>query len=324
MHLILEQKVKENMRYKNALVTGGAGFIGGHLAHKLVEKGVNVRVLDNLTVGKKDNVPQEAELLIGDIRDSEIVARAVRGAEVVFHLAAKVSIRAAVERFYEDADINTMGTLSVLRASRDAHVRKFIYASSMAVYGNPHYSPQDENHPKNPTSPYGVSKFASENYINALAGLWGMEYVNLRLFNTYGTRQTPSPYVGVITIFIRNILQGKPLQIFGDGKQRRDFIYVGDVVNAFILASEKDVTGVTLNVGTGIPTDINTLADLIVSKMGQSVPIEHTPPVPGEPGDSIADTRLAEQVICFRALESLYEKIDEVIEWNSKELIKNL
>jgi len=306
------------MPYKTAFITGGAGFIGGHLAHKLVNAGIKVKILDNLSVGKKENVPSEAELIVGDIRDVSIAAKAAKGADIVFHLAAKVSIRAAIEHFYEDADVNTMGTLNILRAARDAGARKFIYASSMAVYGNPHYSPQDEKHPTNPTSPYGVSKFASENYIASIASLWGLEYVNLRLFNTYGTRQTPSPYVGVITIFIRNILQGKPIQIFGDGKQRRDFIYVGDIVHAFELAAERDVTGFILNVGTGIPTDINTLAELIIRKMSKKTVVEHTPPVPGEPGDSIANTKLAEAIIGFKAVESLESRIDEVIDWNKK------
>ena len=304
------------MIYKKALVTGGAGFIGGHLAHKLVKAGKEVKVLDNLSVGKKENVPSDAELIIGDIRDSGIVAKAVKGVDLVFHLAAKVSIRAAVEHFVEDAEVNTMGTLIVLRASHDAGVRKFIYASSMAVYGNPHYSPQDEKHPINPTSPYGVSKFASENYIASLAPLWGMEYMNLRLFNTYGTRQTPSPYVGVITIFIRNIIQGKPIQIFGDGKQRRDFIHVSDIVHAFELAAERDVTGFNLNVGTGTPTDINTLAELIIKRIGKKTVVEHTPPVPGEPGDSIANTKLAETILGFKATARLEDNINEVIEWN--------
>jgi len=306
------------MPYKTAFITGGAGFIGGHLAHKLVNAGIKVKILDNLSVGKKENVPSEAELTVGDIRDVSIAAKAAKGADIVFHLAAKVSIRAAVEHFYEDADVNTMGTLNILRAARDAGARKFIYASSMAVYGNPHYSPQDEKHPINPTSPYGVSKFASENYIASIASLWGLEYVNLRLFNTYGTRQTPSPYVGVITIFIRNILEGKPIQIFGDGKQRRDFIYVGDIVHAFELAAEKDATGFILNVGTGIPTDINTLAELIIRKMSKKTVVEHTPPVPGEPGDSIANTKLAEAIIGFKAVEHLENRIDEVIDWNKK------
>ena len=304
------------MQYKNALITGGAGFIGGHLAHRLVQMDKNVTVLDNLTVGRRENVPSEAKLIIGDIRDTGAIASAIKGAEVVFHLAAKVSIRAAVEQFYDDADINTMGTLNILRAAKDANCRKIIYASSMAVYGNPDYSPQDENHPTRPTSPYGVSKSASENYISVLAPMWGIDYINLRFFNTYGSRQTLSPYVGVITIFIRNMLAGKPIRIFGDGKQRRDFIYVGDIVEACVLSAQNDISSAALNVGTGIPTDINTIASLLSSRLGYNLKPEYTPPVPGEPGDSIADTLLAKELLGFKAEWRLEDKIDEVIKWN--------
>jgi UDP-glucose 4-epimerase len=237
------------MKLKNALITGGAGFIGGHLAHRLTSAGMNVSILDNLSVGRKENIPDSAEFIEGDIRDTVILSNAFKNVEIVYHLAAKVSIRLAVEEFVNDADINLMGTLNVLKAARDAGCRKIIYASSMAVYGNPDHSPQDTSHPLRPTSPYGISKLASEKYISILAPLWGIDFVNLRLFNTYGPRQTPSPYVGVITIFIRNLLAGEPIEIFGDGKQQRDFIYVGDVARAFELAGKSDASGIALNVG---------------------------------------------------------------------------
>ncbi len=304
------------MDYKNSLITGGAGFIGGHIAHRLVDSGRNVKVLDNLSVGQKENLPDNAELIVGDIRDTEILKSAFENVDVVFHLAAKVSIRLAIEEFHDDADINLIGTLNVLKAARDAGVKKIIYASSMAIYGDPDYSPQDEDHPKRPTSPYGVSKLASEKYISILAPLWGIDYINLRLFNTYGPRQTPSPYVGVITIFIRNILSGEQVKIFGDGKQKRDFIYVGDVSRAFDYAASSDVSGVTLNVGTGIPTDVNAIADILIDRLDGNVKPVHTPPVPGEPGDSLADISLAQKMIGFKAEKKLEEKIDEAIEWN--------
>lgn len=304
------------MDYKNALITGGAGFIGGHIAHRLVDAGRNVKVLDNLSVGRKENLPDSAELIVGDIRDTEILKSAFENVDVVFHLAAKVSIRLAVDEFHDDADINLIGTLKVLKAARDAGVKKLVYASSMAIYGNPDYSPQDESHPKRPTSPYGVSKLASEKYISILAPLWGIDFINLRLFNTYGPRQTPSPYVGVITIFIRNILSGEQVKIFGDGKQKRDFIYVGDVARAFDLAASSDVSGITLNVGTGIPTDVNTIADILINRLDKNAKPVNTPPVAGEPGDSLADISLAQSMIGFSAEYGIDEKIDEAIEWN--------
>jgi len=304
------------MDFKNALITGGAGFIGGHLARLLIDAGKNVRVIDNLSVGNRDNVPEGAQLIVGDIRDSTVLEQAIKNVDIVFHLAAKVSIRLAVEEFQNDADINLIGTLNVLKAVRDAGVKKIVYASSMAVYGNPDYSPQDENHPTRPTSPYGVSKLASEKYISILAPLWGIDYVNLRLFNTYGPRQTHSPYVGVITIFIRSILSGENLKIFGDGKQRRDFIYVGDVARAFEMAGSSDISGISLNVGTGIPTDVNTIADILIDRLDKGIERRHTPPVPGEPGDSIANISLSQSKMNFTARCRIEEKIDEVIEWN--------
>jgi UDP-glucose 4-epimerase len=304
------------MKFKNALITGGAGFIGGHLAHRLTSAGMSVRVLDNLSVGRKENIPDSAEFIKGDIRDTETLSKALKNVEIVYHLAAKVSIRLAVEEFVNDADINLMGTLNVLKAARDAGCRKIIYASSMAVYGNPDHSPQDTSHPLRPTSPYGISKMASEKYISILAPLWGIDFVNLRLFNTYGPRQTPSPYVGVITIFIRNLLAGDPLKIFGDGKQQRDFIYVGDVARAFELAGESDTSGIALNVGTGIPTDVNRIAQMLTCKLDSGAHVEHTPPVPGEPGDSLAETEQTHRAIGFKSEYLLADRIDEVIEWN--------
>lgn len=313
---VIHKNAGVKMEYEKALITGGAGFIGSNLAHQLVSAGKKVKVIDNLSVGKRENLPSHAELIVGDIRDDEIVKSALSGVDVVFHLAAKVSIRLAVEEFQNDADINLMGTLNMLKLAKDAKIRKFIFASSMAVYGNPEYSPQDEEHPTQPTSPYGVSKLSSEKYISILAPLWGMDYVNLRLFNTYGPRQTLSPYVGVITIFIRKLLAGEPIQIFGDGNQKRDFIYVGDVAHAFGLAASSTASNVTLNVGTGIPTDVNTIASLLIEKIGSDIVPEHTLPIPGEPGDSLADTSLALNTIGFKAEHRLEEKIDEVIEWN--------
>ena len=304
------------MDLKNVLITGGAGFIGGHLAHLLQGAGKNVRVLDNLSVGNRDNVPEGAQLIVGDILDPAMLEKAFTDIDIVFHLAAKVSIRLAVEEFQNDAEINLIGTLNVLKAARDASVKKIVYASSMAVYGDPDYSPQDENHPTRPTSPYGVSKLASEKYISILAPLWGIDFINLRLFNTYGARQTRSPYVGVITIFIGNILKNEKLMIFGDGKQRRDFIYVGDVARAFEMAGSASASGLSLNVGTGIPTDVNTIADILIEHLDKDVEPEHTPPVPGEPGDSIANTSLSQSTMGFTAEFQIEEKIDEAIEWN--------
>ena len=200
-----------------ALITGGAGFIGNNIARKLLEKGWDVVCYDDLSVGKKEYIPDGAQLVVGDIRDEERIAGAMQGRRHVYHLAARVSIRKAVETFIDDAEVNTLGTLIAFRAAKKAGVERFQYASSMAVYGNPHYSPQDEEHPINPTSPYGISKYASERYLLAMGPVRGVEPVICRYFNTYGPRQTPSPYVGVITIFCRKLFAGEAPVILATG-----------------------------------------------------------------------------------------------------------
>lgn len=184
------------MAYRRALVTGGAGFIGSHVVERLLQAEVQVVVLDDLSVGKPGNVPPEAKLVVGDVRDAKAVAAAMSGIDVVFHLAAKVSIRASVAGFYEDAETNLMGTLNVLRCCASAGIRKLIYASSMAVYADAQQpDPLTEAYPTVPLSPYGVAKMASERYAMLMAAQCGFQTVALRYFNTYGPRQAFTPYV---------------------------------------------------------------------------------------------------------------------------------
>jgi UDP-glucose 4-epimerase len=206
--------------------------------------------------------------------------------------------------------------LIAFRAARDAGIERFGYASSMAVYGNAEYSPQDEKHPINPTSPYGVSKFASERYILTMGPRWGVEPVAFRFFNTYGPRQTPSPYVGVITIFCRKLFAGESPVIFGDGKQLRDFTHVDDIARGSILGLSKAPAGSVINLGTGIGTSVNEVADILIRQIRPDIKPDHAPPVPGEPGDSIADPALAENLLGWKADRRLADSIDETIEWN--------
>jgi UDP-glucose 4-epimerase len=303
-----------------ALITGGAGFIGNHIARKLLERGWDVVCYDDLSVGKREYVPDGARLIVGDIRDEESIRKAMDGCRHVYHLAARVSIRKAVDTFIDDAEVNTLGTLIAFRAAHDAGVERFGYASSMAVYGNPHYSPQDENHPVNPTSPYGISKYASERYLLAMASQWKIEPVIFRYFNTYGPRQTPSPYVGVITIFCRKIFSSEKPLIFGDGEQVRDFIHVEDIADGSVMAMAKAPAGSILNLGTGIGTSVNRLADLIIDHTRPGMTAMHVPSVPGEPGDSLADPSLAETLTGWKASRKLEDSIDEVIEWNRSQM----
>ncbi len=303
--------------FKRALVTGGAGFIGSHVAERLVGLGVQVRVLDNLSVGVRENVPQGAELVVGDVRDAATVERALDGVDIVFHLAARVSIRASVDGFYDDAQTNVMGTLTVLQACAEQKVRRFVYASSMGVYADaPTPDPIPETHPTEPISPYGVGKLAGEKYLLCLAGVLGLEPIILRYFNTYGPRQGYTPYVGVITIFIKRLLAGEPPVIFGDGEQRRDFVYVGDVADATVLAAQKDVAGEVFNIGTGRATSVNEVAALLCGKLNPTIRPEYAPAHPGELRYSVPDISKARRLLGYDPKGRLEDKIDEVIAWH--------
>jgi UDP-glucose 4-epimerase len=303
-----------------ALITGGAGFIGNHVARLLLGKGWEIVCYDDLSVGKGSYVPDGAELVVGDIRDVEKLTGAMRGARHVYHLAARVSIRKAVDTFIDDAEVNTLGSLMVLKAARDTGVERFQYASSMAVYGTVEYSPQDEDHPINPTSPYGIAKYASERYILTMGEQWGIEPVICRYFNTYGPRQTPSPYVGVITIFCRKLFTGETPVIFGDGEQVRDFIHVEDIARGSVMALENAPSGSVINFGTGIGTSVNEVAKILSDIINPEIEAAHTDPVPGEPGDSIANPGRAGDLIGWVAEKKLEDAIVDAIEWNKGEM----
>ncbi len=302
--------------YRKALVTGGAGFIGSHLVERLLQEGLQVQVLDDLSVGMRENVPAEADLLVGDVRDAEAVDRALDGVDVAFHLAARVSIRASVKHFYEDAEANVMGTLSLLQGCAAHKVRRFVYASSMGVYADaPSPDPIDETHTAEPISPYGVSKLAGEKYLLCLADALDVEPVILRYFNTYGPRQGYTPYVGVVTIFIKRLLAGEPPVIFGDGEQRRDFVYVGDLVHATVLAMQKDVAGEVFNVGTGRATSIKEVADMLCEKLNPALRPIYAPEQMGELRYSVADISKARRLLGYEPQGRLEERMDEVIAW---------
>jgi UDP-glucose 4-epimerase len=254
-------------KYK-AVVTGGAGFIGSHLAHKLVDLGYYVVILDNFTRGRREYINDivgagKAKLIEGDIRDQALVRDVVKGAKYVFHEAA-VCINYSVAHPEESIEINVNGTFNVFKAASEAGVEKLMFASSASVYGNPQYLPMDENHPFNPITPYCVSKIAGEYALKIFAPK-GLKYNILRNFNVYGPRQSVDAfYTSVIINFMKRVHEGKQPVICGDGEQSMDFVNVRDVVDANILAAESDVWGEAFNVGSGISTSVKTLAETVI------------------------------------------------------------
>lgn len=301
---------------RRALVTGGAGFIGSRLARALLAEGHEVVVLDDLSMGRRESVPPGAAFVEGDVRSGEDVRRCLEGVDVVFHEAAKVSIRASLAQFYEDADTNFMGTLNLLRCLHGSAVRKFVFASSMAVYADsPAPVPIPEDHPTEPISPYGIAKLAAEKYCLQITAELGIDCNVLRYFNTYGPGQTFTPYVGVITIFIRNLLEGRQPAIFGDGEQRRDFIHVDDVVRANLLAMNAPVPRGVFNVGTGKATSVNEIAALLCARLAPEIRPAHRQAHPGELCYSIADVGRISAAMGYRPTGVLAEKIDEVIDF---------
>lgn len=303
------------MSHPKVLVTGGAGFIGSHLCERLLKAKIKPLVLDNLSVGKLENIPRGCEFIKGDIGNFSLIKKVVSEVEAVFHLAANVTVRGSVEKFYEDAQTNIMGTLNLLRAcQKNRGVKSFIYSSSMAVYADSKKPwPINEDYQTRPISPYGVAKLASERYVLLACQQMGIKPVILRYFNTYGPRQTVSPYVGVITIFINKLLANQPLTIFGDGEQRRDFVYVKDIAEANYQVFKHKVNGEVFNVGTGVATSVNQIAKLLRGKINPAGKIEYLPPHPGELRNSVADSSKLEKFTGFRPKVKLEEKIEETI-----------
>lgn len=300
--------------FRRALVTGGAGFIGSHLSKALLDQGMEVIVVDNLVMGSAEKVPAGAKLIVGDVRDKAIMAQALEGVDAVFHQAAKVTIRASVEGFYDDAENNIMGTLSVLDALKGSSVKKLIFASSMAVYADsPTPNPINEEYLTEPISPYGISKLTGEKYCFNTTANMGIDCVALRYFNTYGPGQTFTPYVGVITIFIKMLLKGKKPVIFGDGEQKRDFVYVGDIVQGNLLALNSNVTQQIFNIGTGKATSVNEIAQLLCEHISPSITPTHAEERTGELRYSIADISKAQKILGYAPVGNLQNELDAII-----------
>ncbi len=310
---------------KQYLVTGGAGFIGSHLVQTLLMQGCAVRVLDNFSTGKRENLAPKVmgegagrlEVLEGDIRDAKIVDQAVQGVDYVLHEAAFVSVPESMERPGDCLDVNVDGTAALFEASRNAGVKRVVFASSAAVYGDSTELPLHEEVRLQPASPYATSKRVDELYGELYSGSLGLEVTALRYFNVYGPRQNPdSVYAAAVPIFIRRLLDGQTATIFGNGKQTRDLIFVRDVVRANLLAAEHpSAAGQILNVCTGHATSILELVEALRAVFPGSRPPRFESARAGDIFASVGSPRKAEQMIGFRADTTLKEGLEATVAW---------
>jgi len=309
-------------RQERVLVTGGAGFIGSHLVDALVQKGSGVLVLDDFSTGRAANLASSRDridVVEGDVRDLELLRQAVRGVEVVFHLAAVSSVVPSVEDPLTCHAVNVGGTLNVLTAARDAKVRRVVSFSSAAVYGADPRLPKTEDMNVSPLSPYAASKAAGELYCRVFSTLYHLETVCLRPFNVYGPRQNPaSEYSGVVSRFVERLLAGDPPVIEGDGEQSRDFVFVDDIVAACLLAAEAPgVGGRVFNVGSGRATTINDLARLLAKAVapGKAIPPVYREARPGDVRLSLASIDEARRRLGYAPSVELADGLARTAEW---------
>ena len=297
-------------------ITGGAGFIGSHIADTFVAQGHEVIILDDLSSGSKHNVPKSAELVVADIR-SDDTAQLLhdRKIDVLVHHAAQMDVRRSVENPVFDADVNLLGLLNLLEAARKTGVRQVIFASTGgAIYGEQDVHPADENHPARPVSPYGVAKLAGERYLYFYHCQYGLDVTCLRYANVYGPRQSPHGEAGVVAIFMHKLLRDEQAVINGDGKQTRDYVFVGDIVQANVAALGRSGFEI-FNVGTGIETDVNQLFSEVHRSLGTGSPAIHGEAMPGEQQrSSISSAKLRDQLGV--SPDTLFaDGIDQTADW---------
>lgn len=319
------------------LVTGGGGFIGSHLVEGLIRRGHRVRVLDNFSTGKPANLAalrdeggspvfddkgrpipgRPVELVEGDAADPDVCVRACEGVEIVLHQAAVPSVPKSIHDPVTSHRANINATFHLLMASRDAKVRRFVYAASSSAYGESETLPKIESMPSSPLSPYAVQKLAGENYCRVFAGCYGLETLSMRYFNVFGPRQDPkSQYAAAIPAFITAILRNEPPTIYGDGEQTRDFTYIDNVVAANILAMEAPRTsGEVVNVACGEHVTVNQIIKRINESLGKSVRANHVAPRSGDIKHSWADIALAQRVIGYKPVVPFAEGLKRTIEW---------
>ena len=303
----------------HTLVTGGAGFIGSHIVEELLWRGDTVRVLDNFSSGTRANLESfkgNLEILEGDLRDSGAVKAAVRDVELIFHLAAFVSVPQSMLDPETCFSVNVGGTVALLEAARRAGVSKVILSSSTAVYGDTDVFPTKEETPLRPLSPYALSKQVNELYARLYTGTLGLPVTALRYFNVYGPRQHPdSDYAAAIPIFVRKLVASEPITIYGDGKQSRDFIFVKDVVRANLLAAKSDAAGEAFNVCTGRETTLLDLLEELSEVSPRQPEVRFEAPRPGDVYRSTGSPEKAAGGLGFRAGTSLAEGLAQTVKW---------
>ena len=319
--------VEDRQTGGRVLVTGGAGFIGSHIAEAYLAEGWAVTVVDDLSRGHQRNVPAGARLVKADIRSPE--ARrllATGGFDVLNHHAAQIDVRFSVESPSHDADINLVGFVNLLEGAGEGGVRRVVFASSGGVvYGDPEVVPTPEQAPKGPISPYGVSKLAGEYYLRALGALRGFEGIAMRYANVFGPRQDPKSEAGVVSIFVSRLLDGQKLTVFGDGKQTRDYVFVKDVARANVLASRatvppgSDIDATAFNIATGIQTSVLDLAGKVGSVMGLKPDLDFAPPRAGELFRSSLDIAKAKRVLGWSPAVAFDDGLRQLVEWFRQE-----
>ena len=301
------------------LVTGGAGFIGGHLVDALLAQGATVRVIDNFSTGKRENLAHNLariELVEADLCDPEACARAIHGVELVYHEAAIPSVARSVNDPVASNRVNVGGTVELLQAARVAGVKKFVYAASSSAYGDTEVLPKVETMTPRPMSPYAISKLAAEQYVSVFGRLFGFETVSLRYFNVFGPRQDPkSEYAAVIPKFITRVLAGERPLIHGDGEQSRDFCFIENVVSANLLAARSRTQGEVVNVACGARVTLNQLLGIINERLGTNVTAEYGPARAGDVRHSLADISAAQKLLGYEVKYDLRAGLAKTIEY---------
>ncbi|HXS10484.1 MAG TPA: SDR family oxidoreductase [Candidatus Krumholzibacteria bacterium] len=311
------------------LVTGGAGFIGSNIVDELLKRGARVRVLDNFSTGREDNVQEFAsrvDLIRGDVRDEDAVDRAVKGVDYVLHQAALASVPRSIADPTSNNQVNAQGTLNILLAAKKHGVKRVVYASSSSVYGDSQELPKVESMTPNPKSPYAVAKLAAEYYCRVFGELYGVPTVSLRYFNVFGPRQDPnSQYSAVIPLFVKALLEGKSPNIYGDGEQSRDFTFISNVVNANLLACEANVTGARVyNIACGGRYTLNQLFAALRERIGGDVEPVYGPPRAGDVKHSMAGIERIQRELGYQVGTSFEEGIDRTVQWYQTVGLKTL